>query len=170
MEESSGLFCPFVSPYAIFSLFRVVWMLPRSGRKKALRPAGTAILAYVLIAYPLTRWTEYDLRSTIGLPISQGAMFKLAIFPNWPFIVGLSFELESLKARYLAINQFGVATREYRRLSRYLCAKLRLLWACVLSSMSGSIQVFPAAMLSSWLSRPLTPGARRTNDPSGFRS
>jgi hypothetical protein len=40
-----------------------------------------ALATYVLVAYPVTKYTEWYVRSSIGLDIPQGMLFRLAIFP-----------------------------------------------------------------------------------------
>lgn len=72
---------PFCFPYILARLTFALWRLPAELRGKAVRTAATASLVYILISYPMTRWTEHYITSTIGLPILPGTMFKLATFP-----------------------------------------------------------------------------------------
>jgi len=43
--------------------------------------AAATVAAYVLFAYPVTRYTEHHINSTLGNFIQEGTMFRLAIFP-----------------------------------------------------------------------------------------
>ncbi len=72
---------PFCFPYILVRLWTALQRLPRGERKRGAKIAAGAVLSYMLVAYPLTRYTEYYITSTIGVPIARGLLFKLATFP-----------------------------------------------------------------------------------------
>ncbi len=75
------LILPFCFPYIVVRCVLALWRLPAEQRRSGVRIVATAILLYMLISYPMTRWTENSVTSSIGLPIRPGTLFKLATFP-----------------------------------------------------------------------------------------
>jgi hypothetical protein len=75
------LILPFCFPYIVLRLVLALWKQPAEQRRSGVKIAVTAILLYMLISYPMTRWTEHDVTSSIGLPIRPGILFKLSTFP-----------------------------------------------------------------------------------------
>ena len=75
------LVLPLCFPYVLVRLLLVLWKLPAATGKNRLGIAASVIVIYILVAYPLTRWTEYYLTLKVGLPIRTGTMFKLATMP-----------------------------------------------------------------------------------------
>lgn len=75
------LLLPFCFPYILIRLFFELRRLPPPARKRASRVAGVSVLLYVLVAFPVTRWTEHSVASWSKLPIPPGTMFKLATLP-----------------------------------------------------------------------------------------
>ncbi len=75
------LLLPLCFPYVLVRLLLALRGLPSAEKKSGSRIGAAAILVYILVAYPLTRWTEYYVSSRIGLQIHTGTMFRLATFP-----------------------------------------------------------------------------------------
>jgi len=75
------LVLPLCFPYIVLRLTIGIWKLPQAVRLASAKTALTALCGYMLIAYPVTRWTEHYLASSIGLSMPTGTLFKLAIFP-----------------------------------------------------------------------------------------
>jgi hypothetical protein len=72
---------PICFPYLIVRMTFLIWRTEPSARKNAAALALAILAAYVLLAYPITRYTEHYVNSTIGKFIQQGTLFRLAIFP-----------------------------------------------------------------------------------------
>jgi hypothetical protein len=75
------LLLPFCFPYILIRLLIELRRLPPPNRKRGSKMAGVSVLLYILVAFPITRWTEHSVTSWSGLPIPPGTMFKLATLP-----------------------------------------------------------------------------------------
>lgn len=72
---------PLCFPYILVRLTIALWRSESAKKSEALKASVFVVLTYLIIAYPLTRWTEYYVSSTLGIPIRAGTLFRLAIFP-----------------------------------------------------------------------------------------
>lgn len=72
---------PICFPYIVIRLGVFIWKAESSHRRETIGIAMLALASYILFAYPTTRFTEWYVSSTIGLPIQTGTLFRLAIFP-----------------------------------------------------------------------------------------
>jgi hypothetical protein len=72
---------PICFPYLIVRLAFLIWKTESSARKNAASRAVAILVGYVVLAYPITRYTERYVNSTIGRFIQEGTLFRLAIFP-----------------------------------------------------------------------------------------
>jgi hypothetical protein len=72
---------PVCFPYLIVRLTYLIWKTETSARKNAASLAVAILAGYVVLAYPITRYTEHYVNSTIGKFIQEGTLFRLAIFP-----------------------------------------------------------------------------------------
>jgi hypothetical protein len=72
---------PICFPYLIVRLTILVWKTEASTRKNAAGLAAAILAGYVVLAYPITRYTEHYVNSAIGNFIQEGTLFRLAIFP-----------------------------------------------------------------------------------------
>ena len=72
---------PVCFPYLIVRLTILIWRTEANARKNAACLAAAILASYVVLAYPITRYTEHYINSTIGNFIQEGTMFRLAIFP-----------------------------------------------------------------------------------------
>ena len=72
---------PVCFPYVILRLTILVWRAEPNTRKTAVSKAAAIVAAYILFAYPATRYTEYYISSTIDNFIQRGTLFRLAMFP-----------------------------------------------------------------------------------------
>ena len=75
------LLLPLCFPYILVRLFIDLRRLLPPDRKRGLRMAGVSVLLYIVVVFPVTRWTERSVTSWSGLPIRPGTMFKLATLP-----------------------------------------------------------------------------------------
>jgi hypothetical protein len=75
------LLLPLCFPYIVVMLAIRVWKLPAEEKPRGTAMAIAGVLLYVLVAYPLGRWSEHYIRSTIGLSLLPGTIFKQATFP-----------------------------------------------------------------------------------------
>jgi hypothetical protein len=72
---------PFCFPVILIKLGVRIWQMPPLERKQDLKVASVVALAYLVLAYPVSRLAERQITSSFGLPIETGLMYKLAIFP-----------------------------------------------------------------------------------------
>lgn len=75
------LVLPFCFPYILVIGAVEVRKLPSAKRISGLEIVTIAVVIYLVLAYPATRWTEHCLTSQLGLPIRPGILFKMAIMP-----------------------------------------------------------------------------------------
>jgi hypothetical protein len=72
---------PICFPYLIARLLILIWKSEPNARKNTASLSIAILAAYVVLAYPITRYTEHNINSTIGNFIQEGTLFRLAIFP-----------------------------------------------------------------------------------------
>lgn len=74
------LLLPLCFPYV---LIRLAILVAKAGaeRARALKMAAVALAAYILFAYPTTRFTEMYVNRSIGPFLQVGTLFRLAVFP-----------------------------------------------------------------------------------------
>lgn len=75
------LLLPLCLPYIVVMLAIKVWRLPATEKARGTATAIAGVLLYMLVAYPLGRWSERYINSTIGLRLLPGTIFKEATFP-----------------------------------------------------------------------------------------
>jgi len=75
------LLLPLCFPYIVAMLAVKFWKLPAEEKSRGAATAVAGVLLYMLVAYPLGRWSERYINSTIGLPLLPGTIFKQATFP-----------------------------------------------------------------------------------------
>ena len=75
------LILPFCFPYILVMLVMNIWKLPATEKSSGAKVALASVLAYIVVAYPLTRGSERYIHSTLGLRLLPGTIFKQATFP-----------------------------------------------------------------------------------------
>ncbi|HYL68408.1 MAG TPA: hypothetical protein VEX69_04515 [Candidatus Limnocylindria bacterium] len=75
------LLLPLCFPYIALMLAIKIRSLPAEERAREMTTALTGQLLYILVAYPLGRWSERNINSTIGMRLLPGTIFEQAIFP-----------------------------------------------------------------------------------------
>lgn len=72
---------PLCLPYIFVRLAIKIWKLPAEEKTHAVKIALVSVILYVAIAYPLARLTELSIRSSFGLQLLPGTVFKQATWP-----------------------------------------------------------------------------------------
>jgi hypothetical protein len=75
------LLLPLCFPYIVVMLAIKVGQMPTVEKARGTATAIAGVWLYMLVAYPLGRWSERYINSTIGLRLLPGTIFKQATFP-----------------------------------------------------------------------------------------